>query len=81
MTRVEKMAAVFNEWNRQYAENPTKFSKPLNDDGTPKTDYGQCAAEFFVQIEQEMVDSGALPEKTMLVDMETGLPGIPCGEA
>lgn len=42
-----RISAIFNEWARQYAEDPEAFESVLDENGQPHKDYGQkCAAEF-----------------------------------
>lgn len=50
MNREEKIAAVFNEWIRQFAENPENFKPLLDDDGKPYLTYGQNASKVFDEI-------------------------------
>ena len=49
-TTQKRMAAIFNEWARRYAENPNEFSPVLDADGNPVADYGQNCAIYFDQI-------------------------------
>jgi hypothetical protein len=56
-----RMAAVFNEWARRYADDPDSFSPILDADGRPVTDYGECCAVYFKQIVDEMDAVGTLP--------------------
>ena len=43
----QQMAAVFNEWARQYSLDPDAFGKILDENGKPYEDYGStCTAEF-----------------------------------
>lgn len=57
-----KMAAVFNEWNRQYSEDPESFSDSLDENGKPIEDYGEGAAATFHRIAEEMEKAGTMPE-------------------
>lgn len=57
----KRMAAIFNEWNRRYAENPGEFSECLDDEGNPIQDYGLEAAQTFNRIADEMDAAGTLP--------------------
>lgn len=59
--RTGRMAAVFNEWARRYAEAPESFLPILDEQGHPVSDYGLGAAETFRRIEAELFgnDSGA----------------------
>jgi len=58
----KRMAAIFNEWARRYAENPDAFSEILDEDGNPVSDYGERCARYFEELEGEMVAEGVLPE-------------------
>lgn len=56
-----RMAGVFNEWARRYAEDPASFGEVLDKDGKPITDYGAQCATYFTQIAGEMDAKGQLP--------------------
>lgn len=58
---LERRARIFNEWVRQYAEDPGSFSEILDRDGKPIADYGILAAHFFTKIERDLEKAGALP--------------------
>lgn len=61
-TTQQRMAAIFNEWAKRYAENPDEFEDILDDDGNPVTDYGECCARYFDELAKEMDSSGLLPK-------------------
>lgn len=54
MNRREKLARVFNEWNRRYAENPEDFTDSVDSEGKPLADYGEECAHYFEKIEAEL---------------------------
>lgn len=56
-----RMAAVFNEWARRFAENPDEFAEILDADGKADASYGDCAAHYFNKIAEEMDANCALP--------------------
>ena len=56
-----RMMLIFNEWNRQYAEEPEKFSDSLDEDGQPIDDYGHECTMHFVRLAKEMDSKGLLP--------------------
>lgn len=56
-----RMAVIFNEWARRYAENPGEFGAILNADGKPVEDYGQRCAIYFDDIAKDMDAKGLLP--------------------
>lgn len=58
----QRMAMVFNEWAKRYAENPDEFNPVLDENGEPVTDYGENAARYFEQIAAEMDVKGTLPK-------------------
>lgn len=60
-TTQERMAAIFNEWARRYAENPDEFGAILDADGKPVEDYGQRCAIYFAEIANDMGEKGLLP--------------------
>jgi hypothetical protein len=57
------MADVFNEWARQYAENPEAFTNCLDADGKPLTDYGARCEVFFQQVLKGLNERGGLVPK------------------
>ena len=57
-----RMAAIFNEWARRYAENYDDFRAILDADGKPVEDYGQQCALYFVEIADDMAANGLLPK-------------------
>jgi hypothetical protein len=50
----ERMAQVFDEWNKRYSENPKEFSETLDDDGNPVVGYGANCARYFTKLNEEM---------------------------
>jgi hypothetical protein len=50
----EQLVAIFEEWARQYAEDPGAFDGVLDDDGNPVWNYGQQAAQTFLAIKEEL---------------------------
>ncbi len=51
----ERMAAIFNEWARRYADNPEQFTLDILDkDGRPVADYGEACAVYFEQLDGEL---------------------------
>jgi len=60
-TKQQRMAAIFNEWARRYAESPDDFSPVLDEDGKPVEGYGDSCARFFEAIEKDMDANGLLP--------------------
>ena len=64
-TTQQRMAAIFNEWARRYAENPDDFGEILDADGKPVEDYGQRSALYFEKIADEMDAAGQLPRPGM----------------
>ena len=50
----QRLAAIFNEWARRYAEDPDSFGEILDADGQPVTDYGERCAVYFEQIAAEL---------------------------
>lgn len=53
MTR-EQMAAVFNEWARQFAADPAAFGPILDEQGQPVVGYGESCAIHFERIANEL---------------------------
>lgn len=64
----QRMAAIFNEWARLYAQNPDDFGEILDEDGSPVEDYGRQCAILFCQIAYDMDSKGLLP--LPIVDLE-----------
>lgn len=59
MTNYQKFGVVFDEWNHQYAKNPEKFSRTLNEDGSPKYGYGEEATNTLIKMAKELnIDLG-----------------------
>lgn len=60
---MQRMAIIFNEWNRRYCENPDGFENNVDLDGNPKKDYGECCAEYFTRIADELDEKNLLPTR------------------
>ena len=60
-----RMAIVFNEWAKRYAENPDEFSEILDADGKPVTDYGECCTHYFNRLAIELDGKGLLPRPAL----------------
>ena len=58
---LERMAIIFNEWAKRYAENPDEFDDILDEDGNPSSDYGESCAIYFHQLANELDERGQLP--------------------
>lgn len=58
----QRMAMIFNEWAKRYAENPDEFASILNDDGNPAADYGEKCARYFTKLADEIDSNGILPK-------------------
>ncbi len=50
----KKMAAVFNEWAKRYAANPSEFDSILGSDGQPPADYGESCALYYSKLVGEI---------------------------
>lgn len=50
----QRIAAIFNEWARRYAQNPDEFGAILDADDKPVEDYGQQCAIYFEEIARDM---------------------------
>lgn len=61
MSKAERMAVVFNEWARRYAEDVQKFEAILDASGKAVLDYGERAAIFFEEVERQLIEAGKLP--------------------
>jgi hypothetical protein len=64
-TTQQRMAAIFNEWARRYAESPDEFGAILDADGKPVEDYGQRCAIYFAEIAAAMAGDLPQPEPTI----------------
>lgn len=60
-TTQQRMTAIFNEWEKRYAEKPDEFNGILDDDGNPVTDYGERCTRYFNKLADEMDADGLLP--------------------
>lgn len=49
-----RMAAIFNEWARRYADNPAEFGGVLDEEGRPFKDYGESCAAYFERLDAEL---------------------------
>lgn len=58
---LQRMALIFDEWNRQYSEDPEAFDECLDEDGKPVQGYGHRAANTFAKIADQMDAEGKLP--------------------
>jgi hypothetical protein len=58
----QRMAKIFNEWARRYADDPSSFSDILGEDGRPVEDYGERCSIYFTKLAAEMDASGDLPK-------------------
>lgn len=58
---LKRMAVVFDEWLRRYADDPTTFGEVLGEDGRPVEGYGDRCAVFFDRLTAELDATGALP--------------------
>lgn len=50
----QRLAILFNEWARRYAENPSEFSKILDENGNPVKDYGESCALYLQKLQEEL---------------------------
>ena len=53
----QRLAAIFNEWARRYAEDPEAFDDLLDADGNPVQDYGDRCALYFAELENDLFPS------------------------
>jgi len=58
----KRMAMIFNEWVKRYAEDPGAFDDLLDKYGKPFEDYGEGAAVYFATLTAEMDKAGLLPK-------------------
>lgn len=63
-----RMARVFNEWARRYADNPAEFGEQLDGDGRPFPDYGDACAAYFAKLADEVDATDALPVGIVRLD-------------
>jgi hypothetical protein len=49
-----KLAAIFNLWNKKYANDPDSFSDCLDKNGSPIEDYGENCAVYFQELSNEL---------------------------
>jgi len=57
----QRMAAIFNEWAKRYAENPSEFSEVLDENGNPVKGYGENCAIYFEKLAKELDEKDLLP--------------------
>ena len=57
----QRMAAIFNEWAKRYADNHSEFSDILNENGDIVIDYGESCAIYFEKLAKELDEKGLLP--------------------
>ena len=50
----EQLAKIFDEWARQYAEEPEQFGDILDEDGHPVEGYGEKCAVVFDRIRNRL---------------------------
>lgn len=51
----DQLSAVFNEWAKRYAANPSEFEGScLDADGKPIEDYGDRCAVYFAKLSAEL---------------------------
>ena len=50
----QRMTIIFNEWAKRYSNNPELFTDILDEDGNPVSDYGECCAIYFTELEDEL---------------------------
>lgn len=51
---MKRVAMIFDEWQKRYTENPSKFEKILDEKGEPVTGYGECCAIYFKKLASEL---------------------------
>jgi hypothetical protein len=56
----QRKVAIFNEWARQYAENPDSFNRILDEHGKPVENYGEACARHFDRIAEELEEAGKI---------------------
>jgi hypothetical protein len=59
---MKRIAGIFNEWNKRYAENPDNFGDTLDKNGNPIEDYGERCAVYFTRIAAELDEQKLLPK-------------------
>ncbi len=50
----QRLAALFNEWARRYAENPSEFSEIIDENGNPVKDYGENCVVYLQKLQEEL---------------------------
>ena len=48
----QRMAAIFNEWAKRYAVNPSEFSEIIDENGNAVKDYGESCVIYFEKIQR-----------------------------
>ena len=43
----QRMAAIFNEWAKRYAVNPSEFSEIIDENGNVVKDYGESCVIYL----------------------------------
>lgn len=46
-----RLVVLFNEWVKQYAENPDEFGELLDENGNPYPDYGSECVAFLKKLD------------------------------
>jgi hypothetical protein len=49
-----RLARIFTEWAKRFAENPREFMDVLDENGDPECDYGRLCAKYFQKIDSEL---------------------------
>ena len=57
----QKMAAIFNEWAKRYAVNPSEFSEIIDENGNVVKDYGESCVIYFEKLSKELDEKDLLP--------------------
>ena len=57
----DRMAMIFDEWAKRYAESPEDFENCLDENGNPIEGYGKQATKYFNDIANDMDSKGLLP--------------------
>lgn len=50
----QRLAALFNEWARRYAENPSEFLEIIDENGNPVKDYGENCVVYLQKLQEEL---------------------------
>jgi len=57
----QRMAAIFNEWAKRYAVNPSEFSEIIDENGNVVKDYGESCVIYFEKLSKELYEKDLLP--------------------